>query len=68
MLLAQQVAELIEQARSPERILARMGQVSLRLAVKNGSISTELLATIPPELLTPPTGAGPEVLAAGSEA
>ena len=44
---------------------AQLGRVSLRIALREGTIGPELLATIPGELLPPP--AGLEVPAAGSE-
>jgi hypothetical protein len=63
LLSADQVAELVNQARSPQPVLARFGQAHLRLAVRQGTIGPEQLGTIPAELLPP---AGSEVPAAGS--
>jgi hypothetical protein len=57
-LTADQLAELVALARSPERVKARCGRTALRQGVQDGSIGPEQMATIPWELLPP---AGPEV-------
>ncbi len=64
-LTAEEVADLLARCASPERMTAQLGRVSLRIALREGTIGPELLATIPGELLPPP--AGLEVPAAGSE-
>jgi hypothetical protein len=66
LLSAKQVAELIEQARSRQRTIARLAVTTLRLALREGAISPELAGTIPSGLVDSP--AGLEVPAAGSEA
>jgi hypothetical protein len=62
-LTAEEVADLLARCASAERMTAQLGRVSLRIALREGTISPELLATIPEELLPPP--AGPEVPGAG---
>lgn len=58
-LTAEEVAELVARCESAERMTAYLGRVSLRIALREGAIVPELVATIPAELLAPP--AGPEV-------
>ena len=64
-LTAEEVADLLARCASAERMTAHLGRVGLRIAMREGAIGPELLATIPGELLAPP--AGPEVPAAVSE-
>jgi hypothetical protein len=52
-LTAEQVAELVEQARSGHRAMAQIAATNLRVSVRDGLISPELLATIPAGILDP---------------
>jgi hypothetical protein len=52
-LTAEQVAELVEQAGSPHRAMARIATANLRVSVRDGLIPPELAATIPAGILDP---------------
>jgi hypothetical protein len=58
-LTVEEVAELVAQCTSAERMTVQYGRLALRMALKEGAIGPEQLSTIPGELLPPP--AGPEV-------
>jgi hypothetical protein len=63
-LTPQELEGLIQQARNPNPTLARFGLLTIHQHIAAGEVSTELLATVPAEMLPQ---AGPEVPAARSK-